>query len=286
MTVEAPLVDVAPPSTTVEAPLDTVVPLPTRDPDRRRAERVMGTVVSLFAPSGDARSGAADRAVAWLREVDRRFSPFRPESEVSRYMRGEVDRSRVSPDLAEVLELSDVITDLSGGAFDISRHRADGRPDPTGLVKGWATDRAADVLTAGGIERFCLGVGGDVIVRGGRSVVEPWRIGIVDPADRTRVILTLIGRDLAVATSGGYERGEHIVDGRTGARPPDGLSSLSVAGPRLTHADAYATAAFAMGREGLRWCASLPGYAACALTLDGRLLVTDAMSTHLEPAPS
>jgi thiamine biosynthesis lipoprotein len=200
-------------------------------------------------------------------------------------MHGRVDRTGVSADLAEVLELCEVITELSGGAFDIRRHRTDGLPDPTGLVKGWAVDRAADILTAGGIERFSLGAGGDVVVRGGRSPWEPWRIGIVDPTDRARVVATLVGRDLAVATSGQSERGEHIVDGRTGA-PPDGLSSLSVAGPRLAHADAYATAAFAMGTAGLRWCASLPGYGACALTVDRRLLATDALFVFLDPAPS
>ena len=140
------------------APTGTPVAIPTRDPAHRRAERVMGTVVSLLAPDGGADSAAADRCFAWLHEVDRRFSPFRPDSEVSQLMRGATpDPGGISPDLAEVLELCEIVEVLSDGAFDIRRHRADGAPDPTGVVKGWAVDRAGEILVDGGIERFCIG---------------------------------------------------------------------------------------------------------------------------------
>jgi thiamine biosynthesis lipoprotein len=256
------------------------VRIATRDPDRRRAERVMGTVASLVVPDGGAGSATVDRTFGWLHEVDRRFSPFRADSEVSRLMRGEVDPASASADLAEVLELCEVVERLSDGVFDIRGHRADGAPDPTGVVKGWAVDRAAAILLDGGIERFCIGAGGDVVVRGGRTPVEPWRIGVVDPTDRAKVILTLEAYDLAVATSGRSERGEHVVDAHTG-RASDDLWTLTVAGPMLGHADAYATAAFGMGRHGLRWCASLPGYAACAVTAERRLLLTSGMARYV-----
>jgi thiamine biosynthesis lipoprotein len=263
----------------IPAPSTDVVRLPTRDPECRRAERVMGTVASLVVPEGGASSPAVDRAFEWLHEVDRRFSPFRAESEVSRLMRDEIDPVSTSADLAEVLEICEVTERLSDGVFDIRRHRADGAPDPTGVVKGWAVDRAATILLDGGIERFCIGVGGDVVVSGGRTPVHPWRIGVVDPVDRAMVVMTLEAFDLAVATSGRSERGQHIVDAHTG-RSPDDLWTLTVVGPMLGHADAYATAAFAMGRPGLRWCASLPGYAAGAVTADGRLL-TEGMDRYV-----
>ena len=149
----------------------------------------MGTVVSLLAPDGGADSAAADRAFAWLHEVDRRFSPFRPDSEVSQLMRRAATRvatipgtsTGLSPDLAEVLELCEIVEDLSDGAFDIRRHRADGAPDPTGVVKGWAVDRAGAILEEAGMERFCIGAGGDVLARGGRAPGVPWRIGIAHP---------------------------------------------------------------------------------------------------------
>jgi thiamine biosynthesis lipoprotein len=244
----------------------------------------MGTVISLVAPDGGATSAAADRAFAWLHEVDRRFSPFRPDSEVSQLSRsGVLVRGSVSPDMAEVLELCEIVEALSDGTFDIRRHRPDGAPDPTGVVKGWAVDRAGAILETGGITRFCLAAGGDVLARGGRAAGLPWRIGIAHPTVRYATALTLEAGDLAVATSGITERGEHIVDGRTG-RVARELLTLSVAGPDLGRADAYATAAFAMGRDGLRWVESLPSYAACATTPDDRLLVSRGLGRYLRPS--
>lgn len=281
------------------APAGSTTTIPTRDPSHRRAERVMGTVISLTAPDGGADSAAADRCFAWLHEVDRRFSPFRPASEVSQLMRSStvavqerpVDAggratsvpAEVSPELAEVLELCEIVEVLSDGVFDIRRHRADNAPDPTGVVKGWAVDRAAAILEEAGVERFCIGAGGDVLARGGRAPGVPWRIGIAHPTVRGASALTLEADDLAVATSGSTERGEHIVDGRTG-EVPRGLLTLSVAGPSLGRADAYATAAFAMGRDGLRWVESLPGYAACATTPDDRLIVARGLQRYRRTA--
>jgi FAD:protein FMN transferase len=76
-----------------------------------------------------------------------------------------------------------------------------------------------------------------------------------------------------VATSGACERGEHIVDPHTG-RPPEGVLSVTVLGPDLATADAYATAAFAMGRAGPAWTAALGRYDAITILADGRVLST------------
>lgn len=247
--------------------------IPTRDPEHRRVERLMGTVVSLFVPDGGATSGVADDAFAWLREAERRFSPFRPDSEVVRLMRGATPPDGVADDLAEVLEIADVVSVLSDGAFDIRAVHADRAPDPTGIVKGWSVERAAEILVAGGIERFSLGAGGDIIVRGGLWQGSPWRIGIANPLDAGGVAVVLVAHELAVATSGTAERGAHIVDGRTGT-PASELLAVTVVGHSLARADGYATAAFAMGRAGLAWVDALPGYEAAGITHDGRLIST------------
>ena len=251
----------------------TEVGVATRDPERRRVERAMGTMISLFVPGGGASSSVVDEVFEWFHEVDDRFSPFRPDSEVRRLMHGEIATADVSDDLAEVLAIADAVETLSGGAFDIRGHREDGSPDPTGVVKGWSVDRAGAILAAAGIERFYLSAGGDVLVRGGQARGVPWRIGIAHPRARDAVALVLQADDLAVATSGTTERGHHIVDART-TRVADDLLSVTVAGPDLARADSYATAAFAMGREGLRWVDALPGYAAAGITHDARLVTT------------
>jgi thiamine biosynthesis lipoprotein len=255
-------------------------PIAVRDPDGRRAERVMGTVVSLVLPGGGARSAAADAAFAWLHEVDRRFSPYRPESEVSRLIRGEIGEAAVSTELAEILDLCETIRILSDGAFDIRGHREDRAPDPTGLVKGWAVERAGALLRRAGLEHGCLNAGGDVLAWGGRATGSRWRIGVAHPERAGTIALVLEAEDLAVATSGTAERGRHIVDGRSG-RPADELLATTVVGPGLARADGYATAAFAMGIEGLRWCRGLPGYEACAMTRDGRLVSTPGLARFI-----
>ena len=239
----------------------------------------MGTMISLFVPDGGAGSAAVDAAFAWFHEVDERFSPFRPASEVSRLMCGWLDAADVSDDVAEVLDIAETVEVLSGGAFDIRGHRDDGRPDPTGVVKGWSVDRAGAMLVDAGIDRFSISAGGDVLVRGGQEPGLPWRIGVAHPFTPEAVALVLEGRDLAVATSGTTERGHHIAHGRTGAIA-DGLLTVTVVGPELARADAYATAAFAMGIDGLRWVDALPGYAAAGITHDARLITTRGLDRY------
>jgi thiamine biosynthesis lipoprotein len=234
-----------------------------------RVEHVMGFPVSLRVDDEDVPASAADAVFAWLREVDARFSPFRPDSEVSRLDRGELPD--VSPDLTEVLGLCEHYRTATGGAFDV---RLPGRGlDPCAVVKGWSVQRAAHLLTAAGATRFCLNAGGDVVAAGG-----PWRVGVRHPEHADRLCAVLELTDGAVATSARYERGDHIIDGRTG-RPATGLLSLTVVAPTLTEADAVATAAFAMGADGVDWAASLDGCEVFAVTADRRVLRTPGFPT-------
>lgn len=211
----------------------------------------MGFPVSLRVDDEDVPREAVDAVFAWLHEADARFSPFRPDSEVSRLDRGELSGDGLSADLREVLDLCEHYRAATGGAFDV---RLPGRGlDPCAVVKGWSVQRAAELLTTAGAERFCLNAGGDVVATDG-----PWRVGVRHPerADRLCTVLEITGG--AVATSARYERGDHILDGRTG-RPATGLLSMTVVAPSLTEADSVATAAFAMGAEGIEWAASREG---------------------------
>ncbi|WP_427919364.1 FAD:protein FMN transferase [Streptomyces sp. cg40] len=231
-----------------------------------RVEHVMGFPVSLRIDDeggGSRLDETADAVFAWLREVDTRFSPFRPDSEVCRYDRGELQLPDLGADLTEVLDLCEQYRLATGGAFDV---RLPGRPlDPCAVVKGWSVQRAAELLTAAGARRFILNAGGDVVVSGG-----PWRVGVRHPEHADQLCTVLELTDGAVATSARYERGDHIVDGRTG-RPATGLLSLSVVAASLTEADATATAAFAMGPEGVDWAAARPGCEIFAVDADRRV---------------
>jgi thiamine biosynthesis lipoprotein len=245
-----------------------------------RVEHVMGTAISLDLRGAPMAEASIDAAFAHLRDIDARFSTYRPDSEIARLARGELPEAQASDDVRHVLAICDHLATTSAGAFDARTAGTDGGLDPSGYVKGWAVEEAAWLLDDGGATDYLLNAGGDIVARGEAAPGRPWRIGIRHPdlADRQAAVLEL--RDRAVATSGTYERGEHLVDPRTG-RPAAGLRSLTVVGPRLGFVDAYATAAFVMGLDGLGWVARHEDHEALAITNDDRVVWTDGFGRYL-----
>jgi thiamine biosynthesis lipoprotein len=244
----------------------------------------MGTVVSFDAPDWaghDAGSGAVlARVVQWLHWVDAMFSPYRDDSDVSRFGRGSLALADCAPELAEVLAACAEVSALSGGYFTT---RPGGRFDPSGYVKGWAIERAAAMLTAAGSAEHSVNGGGDIQCVGARGPGQPWRVGIADPLQPGSLALVVTGQDFAVATSGVAERGAHIINPHTG-QPAADLASLTVVGARLAATDAYATAAFAMGPAARDWVESLDGFEAFAVTPDGQAWQTSGFRAYLASA--
>jgi thiamine biosynthesis lipoprotein len=241
----------------------------------RRVEAIMGTTftLELWTPPDDVDPDAIDGAFQWLHEVDARFSTYRPDSEISLLRRGELDERDASAEVRGVLAACEELRRRTDGFFDIRFGGPGTPPDPSGYVKGWAIERAAERIAAAGARDFALNGGGDLVARGRPPGSAGWRVGIRHPFERDRVAAVISVVDAAVATSGGYERGAHIRDPHTGA-PPAGTVSVTVVGPSLTIADAYATAVFAMGAAGPGWLARQAGFEGCAITADGRLLTT------------
>jgi thiamine biosynthesis lipoprotein len=251
----------------------------------------MGTAISLDIADphpGEALPAArleslADQVFAWMREVDRRFSTYRDDSEVIRLDRGDLTIEDASTGLRHVLNRCAVLWRETDGYFDAY---ATGGLDPSGYVKGWAVQVASDRLVHLGVPNHCINAGGDVRVRGHRAPGQPWRIGIRHPWDARHTCWVLSGTDLSVATSGVYERGHHVLDPHTG-RPATGLRSVTVAGPGdLGDADAYATAALAMGPAGLDWLNRLPGYECAVVTDDRQLYRSPGLPTAPTAAPT
>jgi thiamine biosynthesis lipoprotein len=231
----------------------------------------MGTVVSIELADDqppEQLRGMIAEVCDWLHEVDRRFSTYKAESEVSRLQRGEITLDDCSPDMRHVL---DVCADLwrdTDGYFDAY---AGGSLDPSGYVKGWSVEVASARLAAAGSTRHYINAGGDIRMRGGNPDGEPWRVGIRHPWEADKVSWVLAVTEGAVATSGTYERGHHVLNPRTG-KPAHGLRSVTVVGADLSMADAYATAALAMGEAGIAWLAqrAADGYQSAVVTDDGR----------------
>jgi thiamine biosynthesis lipoprotein len=241
----------------------------------------MGTVASLDLRGAGDHAAAVAAVVAWLEHVDAAFSTYRADSEVSRFARGELSEADLSPDGRHVLEVCRAVRARSGGAFDAE---ARGGYDPSAYVKGWSGQRAVALLEGSGVADFFLSIGGDVVVRGGAEPGGFWRVGVQHPTERAAVAAVLGARDLAVATSGLYERGGHITDARTGLAP-SGVTSVTVCGPDLGLADAYSTAAFALGEAGPPWLADVPGYESFTITADGRTIATPGFPVLVGDVP-
>ena len=242
-----------------------------------RAEPLMGTVIAIDVREPGFSMHALDAVFAWFHTVDATFSTFRSDSEICRLSRGELGIGECSRDVQEVLLLCDSIHRQSGGCFSV--WDGDGC-DPSALVKGWSVERASHMLRAAGATNYFINGGGDIVASGEPAPGRAWRVGIQHPEQRERLAAVLAARDVAVATSGTYERGKHIVDPRTGA-PASGLLSMTVIGPSLARADAYSTAAFVMGPDGASWIAGIDGYEAIAITNEHRTVWTPGVDRLL-----
>jgi len=154
------------------------------DPDvAELIESLLTDVGHAIDVRADIADGAIDEAFRWLNDVDRRFSPFRTDSEISQLGRGEITLAECHPDVATVLELCENLRLLSDGAFNAWKFRSDGRLDPSGVVKGWSVDGAARILERAGARNFCINAGGDVLAMGRPTANTGWRIGIRNPQD-------------------------------------------------------------------------------------------------------
>jgi thiamine biosynthesis lipoprotein len=235
---------------------------------------VMGMTAKVAIVDAAARPADFDAVFDFFAETDRRFSPFKEDSELCRLNRGEVEEP--SSEMREILALSEKSRKETSGYFDI--RRPDGLIDTSGIVKGWAIRGAARMLQARGLGDFAVEIGGDIQTSGKSQKGADWRVGIRSPfADE--VVKILYPRGAAVATSGSYHQGRHIYDPHGGAA--DGFISLTVIGDDIMEADIRATAAFAMGRAGIHFIEQSEAFEAYAIGANGMATMTSGLKRYL-----
>ncbi|HVU10254.1 MAG TPA: FAD:protein FMN transferase, partial [Phototrophicaceae bacterium] len=143
------------------------------------------------------------------------------------------------------------------GYFDI-RHK--GTMDPSGIVKGWAIYNAAELLRRQGYQNFYVDAGGDIEAVGKNAQGQDWRVGIRNPFNLHEIVKVLCVSNCGVATSGTYVRGQHIYNPKDETQMIEDVVSLTVIGPNIYEADRFATAAFAMGKDGIAFIERLQGF--------------------------
>ena len=245
----------------------------------REKRDIMGMPITVTVADARVRVQDLEAVFAEFAAVDAQFSPFKPDSEVCRFNRGEIGVDEFSLRMCEILALSEQTKRDTGGYFDITR--PDGIIDPCGVVKGWAVRNAARQLADMGFANFCVEAGGDIQCRGVKDDGGEWTVGIRNPFAEGEIVKVLQPRGHGVATSGNYIRGAHIYNPHTGRYGSDDIVSLTVIGADVLEADRYATAAFAMGRKGIHFIERLPGLEAYEIDHAGTARMTTGLKKYL-----
>jgi thiamine biosynthesis lipoprotein len=217
----------------------------------------MGMPITVEIVDAGANRAAIDAVYDYFEYIDATFSTYKEDSEISRINRREIGPAEFSADMRTVLALSELTRQETGGYFDIARN---GIIDPSGLVKGWAIDQAAEILRQKGFKNFYVDAGGDIQAVGKNSQGQDWRVGIRNPFNIAGIVKVIAVSDRGVATSGTYIRGQHIYNPKETAPLDTDIVSLTVIGPDIYEADRFATAAFAMGRAGIHFIENLPDF--------------------------
>lgn len=225
---------------------------------------IMGMPIVLMAHDKSLTTSQIKKIFDFFSTVDRKYSPYISDSQVSKLQKTAPFERRYTAELASILILAEQTKQETNGYFDVEYN---GVFDPTGIVKGWALQKVAELLE-GYTSNFYIEAGGDIQVHGVAEHGEPWRIGVRSPFNRFENVAIVSLDNKAIATSGTAIRGAHIYD-PVSNEEPQGIASLSVIAPRIVDADRMATAAFAMGEKGIYYIEQLKGFEAFMINSKG-----------------
>ena len=239
---------------------------------------IMGMPIEIEVV-GEGADTALAAAFAYLVAVDERFSTYKEGSEISRINRGEVTLESASPEMREVFAIAEKTRKETDGYFDI--RRPDGTIDPSGVVKGWAIQNAAALIRKAGYENYFVNAGGDIAMSGKNAKGEEWSVGIRNPFNIREIVKVVYPRGRGIATSGSYIRGAHIYNPHAPSEELKDIMSITVIGPDVLAADLMATAAFAMGKDGIALIEDLPGFEGYAIDSKGIATMTGGFNAYI-----
>ncbi|MCL4384283.1 FAD:protein FMN transferase [Patescibacteria group bacterium] len=242
---------------------------------------LMGMPITVEIADPESTLDSLSEVFAYFHYVDEKFSLYKNTSEIAQINHRKLPESQYSPDMKTVFALCEETKKLTDGFFDIKHS---GRLDPSGLVKGWAIHNAAQKLRHHGYRHFYVEAGGDIEVAGLSSRHQPWQIGIRNPFNIRQIVKVVALTNGGIATSGTYFRGQHVYNPKKFHRPITDILSLTVIGPDIYEADRFATAAFAMGRPGIEFIESLPGFEGYQIDNQGVATFTTAFNRYLSDA--
>lgn len=241
----------------------------------------MGMPVTLEVVDPIAAEDIFPAVFAYFESIDEKFSTYKEQSEISRINRREIALEDISAEMQTIFELAERFRLNTNGYFDIRR---EGIIDPSGLVKGWAIFNAAEMVRQAGFVNFYVEAGGDFEVSGKNSLGQDWQVGIRNPFTRDEIIKVLSISNRGVATSGTYVRGQHIYNPKAVHLPITEIVSMTVIGPDIFTADCFATASFAMGKEGIAFLETFPDYEGYMVDANRRATFTSGFTRYVNHA--
>lgn len=213
----------------------------------------------------------------YFKYVDGKYSTYKPDSEISLINAG-LPKKSWSREMKMILKMCEQTKRQTNGYFDIIRG---GQRDPSGLVKGWAIQNAADILAKRGYHNFYIDAGGDIQVSGKNAKGKSWQVGIRNPFNRDEIIKTITLSTEGVATSGTYIRGQHIHNPLRPNEEIKGIVALTVIGSDIYNVDRFATAAYAMGKKGIEFIEKLKGYEGYMINKDKTATMTSGFDRYV-----
>ena len=232
---------------------------------------LMGMPVTLEVIDAAATEEIFKAVYDYFQYVDETFSTYKDYSEIMRINRGELKLEDASEDMQTIFALADQTRQETYGYFDI---RHNGTIDPSGIVKGWAIYNAAELCRRSGFENYYVDAGGDIQVAGKNDQGQAWRVGIRNPFNIHEIVKVLSVTNCGVATSGTSIRGQHIYNPKNGTQAIEDIVSMTVIGPNIYEADRFATAAFAMGKDGIAFIENLQDFEGYMIDASGIATLT------------
>ncbi len=247
--------------------------------DKKQTRDLMGMTITVEIADDYAKESEIDMVFSYFDSVEKRFSVFKGDSEITLINKGEISQNQYSEDMKTVFALAEKTKKETEGYFDILT--PGGKYNPSGLVKGWAIYNASRMLLEKGFKNFYVEAGGDIQAHGLNGQGTKWSVGIQNPFDPSQIIKVIRLKDMGIATSGTYRRGQHIYDPHVAGALLTEIVSISVIGPNVFEADRFATAAFAMGRQGINFIENLKGFEGYMINKEGMAVQTSGFVRYL-----
>lgn len=243
----------------------------------KQTKLLMGMPITIEIVDNSATGKFFEKAFDYFRYIEKKFSVYKETSEVNQINEGLIKKSEYSKDMKTVFKLSSQTKQKTNGYFNIKKN---GKYDPSGLVKGWAILNVAKIIKREGFMNYYVDAGGDIQVSGKNREGKKWKVGIQNPFSLNEIIKTVVLTNQGIATSGTYLRGQHVYNPFSPKKPITEIVSFSIIGPNVYEADRFATAAFAMGKEGIQFIENLSNFEGYVIDKNGIATLTSGFDKY------